>query len=288
MDTQLPNQNPPLQPVSAQPQPVVSSQPVTPQSTPPPPPSAQQTPPPSDNSPVVIAPGKTRKMLLIFVAIFFLLLTGVAAYLMLWQKSTPTPAAKTTTVPASPTPTPNPTANWQTYSNPSLGFSFLYPKELTYPYDQLADLASRKSVQGALVLQNYDGSKPPPAQNILQVVLNISRSQTLNLDQYVKNSTNTAKLNGLATSSAVTKTSVVGNPAYTFTTTQKGEQITNIAFKYSDLLFNTSINSVTKENIALLNLILSTFTFTPVATTSPAASSSAAQPQASAAATITP
>lgn len=265
MDNQLSNQNPPVQPLPAEPQPVTPSQPVSPPST-----------PPSNNSPVVIAPqNKTRKILLIIVAIFFLLLTIVAAYLMLWQKPASQPAATTSATPAPSTPTPNPTANsdstpiqsgsiganWQTYSNPGLGFSFLYPKELAYPYDQLGDLISKKSTQGTLVLQNYDGSKPPPFSNTLQIVIDITRSQTLTLDQYVKNSTDTAKLNGSTASGSAEKTTVAGYPALAFITAQKGEQITNVAFKYIDLIYNTSINSTEKEKVTLLNNILATFAF---------------------------
>lgn len=222
MDTSLPNQNTTTQPS------LVTNQPITP-------------PPPSN----------TKKTFLILVAIFFLLLTGVAAYLMLWQKPASQPVVKTAPTPSSPTPTVNPIANWLTYSNPSLGFSFLYPKELAYSYDQLGDLISKKSTQGLLLLQDYDGSKPPPSENTLQVIVEITRSQTLSLDQYVKN--------GSTASGSATQTTVAGYPALTFITTQKGQQITNTAFKYIDLIYNTSINSIEKEKITLLNNIIATF-----------------------------
>jgi hypothetical protein len=51
-----------------------------------------------------------------------------------------------------PNQSPDPTANWKTYTNTQYGFSFKYPTDLGFLYDQLSG--------GNLLLQNFNGTAP--------------------------------------------------------------------------------------------------------------------------------
>jgi hypothetical protein len=56
-----------------------------------------------------------------------------------------------------PTTTPDPTANWKTYTNDKLGFSFKYPGELVDVYDLLDEYTGEAQSSGTLTIKKFHG-----------------------------------------------------------------------------------------------------------------------------------
>lgn len=74
----------------------------------------------------------SSKVIPIIIVAILLVLVGAGSYLLGTKKSSTIVADKVTSQPSptlSPTPTPDPTANWKTYTNYELKYSFKYPEE---------------------------------------------------------------------------------------------------------------------------------------------------------------
>lgn len=96
----------------------------------------------------------SSKLPLILFGIVLILSAGLGGLYLgkyLYGPKTPAVSISPIVVPTA-TPTPDPTANWKTYTNSKLGFTFQYPTELVFLSDGLDN-------GGSLLLQNFDGIK---------------------------------------------------------------------------------------------------------------------------------
>lgn len=216
------------------------------------------------NAPITPSPSdpvkkESNTLTIVSVAVFIILALGAVAYLyyqnqqlkgMLASYQNPTPTSSATAL-----ATADPTANWKTYTNSLYKFSFTYPAELTYLYDQLSG--------GNLLLQNFDGSKPRKELNSdFQLVLVVSKDDGNTLSQLAKN----------AASKNTTNVKIGEADAVRGTSIQKYVDVPTVWFKDNGNLFTIQLSNPNSTNNKWFDQILSTFKFTEaMGTASPTA-----------------
>lgn len=160
------------------------------------------------------------------------------------------------------TPIYDETASWKTYTNTEIGFSFQYPQELNYIYDDnMKDVRTRKT--GQLLIQNYDDSKPVDSKDSLkiQIHLTIGKDMVLSLEQHINNQQNLMREYG-KTLPSLREIMVDNERAFKGGTIQKGELVPIVWFKHKEFDYTLVISPETFSNVRLLDQILSTFKFT--------------------------
>ena len=159
-----------------------------------------------------------------------------------------------------PTPTPDITANWKTYTNKALGFSFSYPQELSYLYDQFG-FNHPDNPEGNLLLQNYDGSKPRKNQAIdFQMVVEAYKSSDrVTLDKYVKDPNKVWNQSGVQT---FTDIILDNEPSLKGLAIQKNEKVPTIWISHKGYILTIYLETPKSTNASLFDQILSTFKFT--------------------------
>lgn len=152
------------------------------------------------------------------------------------------------------------TANWKTYTNTNLGFSFSYPQELNYLYDQFDNFLTKNAPGGNLLLQNFDGSKPfqGDQSSIFQLAIDVYRnSESLTLDTYVNNQ---RKANNVTEPSQ--NVTISGKNAIKGMTVQKNERVHALWFMQKGYIFTVYLETPKSTFVNWFNQILSTFKFT--------------------------
>ncbi len=157
-----------------------------------------------------------------------------------------------------PTPKNNP-ANWRTFINKKIGFSFSYPDKYKYLQEYFDNFKLSKS--GSIAVQDYDGYKPVP-DSFFQFYINIYENPNLSLDQYVNNLRTTIK--GLSPNHTLAETS---SEVINGVTAIRGQEMVHyqlvpaVWFKYKTYLFTVQMSTSDPNNIKIFNQILSTFKF---------------------------
>lgn len=145
------------------------------------------------------------------------------------------------------------TSNWKTFGNQELGFSFSYPKELTYIFDYLGEYTNKGQLTGNLLLQNFPDKSESQITNIdFQIVLWIAKDSGISLSQLAKN----------AGSETTTNISVGGITAVKGTSVQKYSNVPTIWFTHGGNLFTIQLSTPNSNNAKWFDQILSTFKFT--------------------------
>lgn len=143
----------------------------------------------------------------------------------------------------------DPTANWKTYTNTKFNFSFKYPAEMSYIYDQ-SDQYVENGISNAMILvQNFDGSKPrTESDSDLQIVVYISnKSGVFNLED---------------PQGEQTEIMINGVKAIKSFTTQKWVLVPTVFFQSSPNKIAVQLSSPKSTNKLWFDQILSTFKFT--------------------------
>ena len=145
-------------------------------------------------------------------------------------------------------PTSDPTAGWETYKNTKFNFSFMYPSELIYVYDQ-SDQYSENGISNAMILiQNFDGSKARSemADDFQVVVYIANKSGQFNLENPQGEQIKTT-INGIKVNKSFT--------------TQKWELVPTVYFESSPNKVAVQLSNPQSTNKAWFDQILSTFKF---------------------------
>lgn len=155
-----------------------------------------------------------------------------------------------------PTDTMNETANWKTYTNSSLGFSFSYPLDLIYLYDQFDDFINKNTLNGNLLLQNFDGTKPRREKaSDFQLVVDVNRNQQhLSLNEYIEQNNNLNPSN-------LQEISINGKKAIRGIAIQKYEKVPVVWLEYKGFIFTIFLETPKSTNAQWFDKILSTFRF---------------------------
>lgn len=149
--------------------------------------------------------------------------------------------------------------NWKIYSNSALGFSFSYPTELNYIYDQFG-FNHPDNPEGNLLLQNYDGSNPRKYQSTdFQMVIEAYKnSEQIGLDLYVKDPNKVWNQGGIQTF----KSTTVGDlAALKGATVQKYEKTPTLWVSNKGFILTIYLGTPKSENADLFDKILETFKF---------------------------
>ena len=161
----------------------------------------------------------------------------------------------------SPAPTgAGETANWKTYTNSALGFSFSYPKELNYIYDQFG-FNHPDNPEGNLLLQNYDGSKlsKDDSANFQMEVDAYKNTDQATLEKYVKDPNKVWNINNAQTFTSL----ILGNePALKGQAIQKNEKVPTLWVAHKGYILTIHSETPNSQNASWFNQILSTFKFT--------------------------
>jgi hypothetical protein len=148
-----------------------------------------------------------------------------------------------------PTEMVDPTANWKTYANKDYGFSFSYPKELTYLYDHLKG--------GNILLQNFDGSSPrKELDSDFQMVITADDANSKPLEDYPKQWE--TELGKLPTETI----SIGGIIAIKGFSGQKYQAVPTVWFIRNNTIFMAQLSHPKSTNKIWFDQILSTFRFT--------------------------
>ncbi|MFZ3301667.1 MAG: hypothetical protein WA152_03080 [Microgenomates group bacterium] len=142
----------------------------------------------------------------------------------------------------------DPTTDWKTYTNDKFNFSFKYPKEMSYLYDQ-SDQYVENGISNAMILvQNFDGTKPrAETKNDLQIVVYISnKSGAFNLEDPQGEKTD------------ITINGVKATKSYT---TQKLVLVPTIFFQSSPNKIAIQLSNPDSTNKLWFDQIVSTFKF---------------------------
>ena len=151
--------------------------------------------------------------------------------------------------PAAINPTSDPTAEWNTYESAEFNFSFKYPSELTYIYDQSDQYAENEISNATILIQNFDGSKSRTAtDNDFQIVV------------YIANKSGQSNLEN--PQGEQTKTTINGVEVIKSFTTQKWELVPTVYFQSSPNKVAISLSNPNSTNEAWFDQIVSTFQFT--------------------------
>lgn len=151
------------------------------------------------------------------------------------------------------------TANWKTYTNSSLGFSFSYPKELSYLYDQFG-FNHPDNPEGNLLLQNYDGSKSTKgdSSNFQFQIEAYKNSDQVSLDNYIKNPNKVWNMNNPQTFTSI----MLGDrQAYKGQSIQKNEKVPAVWVMNNSYIFTITLSTPNSKNAVWFDKILSTFKF---------------------------
>lgn len=198
-----------------------------------------------------IPPKKPFPFLLFFAIVILLAFSGSIAYLFAQNIALKQQLTKLQTSPT-PIPTPaivaDPTTDWKTYTNEDYGFSFSYPKELTYLYDHLKG--------GNILLQNFDGSSPrKELDSDFQMVVTADDTNTKPLEDYPKQWE--TELGKLPTETI----SVGGITAIKGFSGQKFQAVPTVWFSKSATTFMIQLSRPKSTNKIWFDQILSTFKF---------------------------
>ena len=143
----------------------------------------------------------------------------------------------------------DPTADWKTYTNTKFGFSFKYPKDLSYIYDQ-SDQYSETGINNAMILlQNFDGSKPrTETEQDFQIIVYIAnKNGNFNLEDPQGEQSETV-INGVRVIRA--------------STTQKWVSVPTLFFQSSPNKIAVQLSNPNSTNKTWFDQILTTFKFT--------------------------
>lgn len=168
-----------------------------------------------------------------------------------------------------PSPTPEKINGWKTYKNESIGFSFSYPKELTFLYDQfdvfiknnLGNLVKDESNSGNLLLQNFDGKRRAKDNSSdFQLVIDSYRNpEHTSLDSYVKNPN---KLwNNYNSNQSFESLTVGGENAIKGQTITKYKVTPAVWIKHKGYILTIFLGTPNSTKLNLFDQILSTFKF---------------------------
>jgi hypothetical protein len=154
------------------------------------------------------------------------------------------------TIPTSITsPSMNPATSWKTYKNTRFNFSFKYPPELIYVYDQ-SDQYVENGISNAMILiQNFDGSKPrTETDSDFQIVAYIAnKSGQFNLED---------------PQGEQTKTTINGVEVIKSFTTQKWVLVPTVFFRSSPNKVAFQLSNPKSTNKVWFDQIVSTFQVT--------------------------
>lgn len=142
----------------------------------------------------------------------------------------------------------DPTADWKTYTNSKFNFSFKYPAEMSYIYDQ-SDQYVEDGLSNAMILvQNFQGTKPRTETNDdFQIVVYISnKSGAFNLEDPQGDQTEVV-INGVK--------------AIKSFTTQKWVSVPTVFFQSSPNKIAVQLSNPESTNKIWFDQILSTFKF---------------------------
>lgn len=189
-----------------------------------------------------------------------LLITGllIGGYFLYGQTSDFPKAPKQTTE-VTPSPISDETANWKTYNNSALGFSFSYPKELNYLYDQFG-FNHPDNPEGNLLLQNYDGSNPTnedPAnfQLVIDAYKNVNK---VTLETFVKDPN---KVWNISNSQTFTPFILDGKSAYKGESIQKNKKVPAVWIENNGYILTIYLETPESSKAAWFDQIISTFKF---------------------------
>lgn len=213
-------------------------------------PTAQQPIPPT---PLVHSEPKKKKWTLIWVVLIFTV--GVIIGLLLQNKPLLSgihipgfilPLTPTPTIKLSPSPTINPTATWKTYTSSRFNFSFKYPSDLTYVYDQSNQYVENGVNNAMILIQNFDGSQPrTETDNDFQMVVYIAnKSGQFNLED---------------PQGEQTKTIINGIDVIKSFTTQKWILVPTVFFQSSPNKVAFQLSNQKSTNTVWFDQIVSTF-----------------------------
>ncbi|MDP3973913.1 MAG: hypothetical protein Q8P92_03710 [Candidatus Daviesbacteria bacterium] len=211
-----------------------------------------------DSPPVNPISNQKGNFLLIIGLVVLVLVVGAGGY-FLYQKQVNKPVTTPQTSQVTPSPIPDETANWKTYSNSSLGFSFSYPMILDHLYDQFG-FNHPDNPEGNLLLQNFDGSKPRQDQptDFQMVVEAYKNSDQVTLDKYVKDPNKVWNQSGVQIFADIT----LGNePALKGLAIQKNEKVPTIWVSHKGYVLTIYLETPKSTNASLFDQILSTFKF---------------------------
>lgn len=189
-----------------------------------------------------------------FTILLAILLVGTGGYIVyLLNSLNAKVVSQQQTLEASTLPVPtfvsDPTADWKTYTNTKFGFSFKYPKDLSYIYDQ-SDQYSETGINNAMILlQNFDDSKPrTETDQDFQIVIYIAnKNGNFNLEDPQGEQTETT-INGVRVIRA--------------STTQKWVSVPTVFFQSSPNKIAVQLSNPNSTNKTWFDQILSTFKFT--------------------------
>ncbi len=138
------------------------------------------------------------------------------------------------------------TTNWKTYTSEKFDFSFKYPVEMSYVYDQ-SDQYVENGINNAMILvQNFDGSKPrTETESDFQIVVYISnKAGVFNLEDPQGEKTEII-INGVKTIKAFT--------------TQKWVLVPTVFFQSSPNKIAVQLSNPKSTNKLWFDQIISTF-----------------------------
>lgn len=153
----------------------------------------------------------------------------------------------------------NETTDWKTYSNSSLGFSFSYPKQLDYLYDQFG-FNHPDNPEGNLLLQNYDGANsaqqdPANFQLVISAYKNVDK---VALETFVKDPAKVWNINNTQT---FTPFMLHNKPAYKGKSIQKNEKVPTVWVVNNGYILTIYLETPESRNAAWFDEILPTFKF---------------------------
>lgn len=217
----------------------------------PPEPNPPITSQPIPTPPVVPAQPKKKQWKLIW--IMLILAAGIVIGLFLQNipltirvPGLPVPLSPTPVIELIPSPPEDQTAGWRTYTNTRFNFSFKYPSDLIYIYDQ-SDQYVESGISNAMILiQNFDGSQPrTETNNDFQIVVYIAnRSGRFNLEDPQGEQTRTI-INGIDVIKSFT--------------TQKWVLVPTVFFQSSPNKVAIQLSNPKSTNTAWFDQIISTF-----------------------------
>ena len=208
--------------------------------------------------PIPSSPTPNSKLPLILIGLVFLIILSVTGGFFL-GKQLYSPNSQSITTPisiAEPTLTPGPTANWEIYASGVLGFSFSYPQELSFIYDQLKDYTEAKAPSGNLLLQNFDGSKPrQETASDFQLALFVSKDDGTSLENYPK------QWEGEFGKLQTETITIGGIKAIKGFSGQKYRVVPTVWFTLTNILYTIQLSNPNSTNKSWFDQILSTFKF---------------------------
>ncbi len=114
---------------------------------------------------------------------------GIGGYILGTQKNQPVSQKQQVSISptiSSPSPTPDPTANWKTYTNNDLGYSFKYPSTMTMPSDTDNPIPQAFILYKSATEKERIHKNPTPDIVIDGLVIEINDIKDKELDTLVK------------------------------------------------------------------------------------------------------